>query len=329
VRKGGKAVGRKKAIGPTEQGPRPGFLACPECGKDVKEANVEAHLRRVHGIAAPKARARAHELVDGPSKDVGGRTFLMAVAALVILLVLAVLGVYLYLMQNHEPSGPGGGNNDYIPIAFTTSDGWDIHGDFYNGTSGKPYLVLVHGMNEDRKAYRTFAKEMHSKGYGVLSYDSRGFGESKVKNGTYVAVISQDEIRKGTLDIKAAMAALDQRGLTGDGVILVGASVGANVVAVYAVNDSRVKDIVLLSAGDDYQGIQPMNAIRAYTGGILFVAYTGDTSASYESSMRFYSNATKASAKHEFYKNGLLHGTGALTQSDMKSKIEAWIISPS
>jgi pimeloyl-ACP methyl ester carboxylesterase len=124
------------------------------------------------------------------------------------------------------------------------------------------------------------------------------------------------------------MAALDQRGLTGDGVILVGASVGANVVAVYAVNDSRVKDIVLLSAGDDYQGIQPMNAIRAYTGGILFVAYNGDDIA-HESSMRFYSNATKASAKHEFYKNGLLHGTGALTQSDMKSKIEAWIISPS
>lgn len=327
MKKGGKAEGRKKATGPSKEGPRPGFLACPECDKHVKEGNLESHLRRVHGMPAPEARARANELLEGPSKDVGGRTFLMGVAALVIIIVLAVIGVYLYLMQSHETSGPGDNNTDYLPIAFTTSDGWDIHGDLYTGTSGKPYLVLVHGMNEDRKAYRTFAKEMHSKGYGIVSYDSRGFGESKVKNGTYVAVISKEDIRMGTRDIKAAMDALEQRQLTGNGVVLVGASVGANVVAIYAVNDSRVKDIVLLSAGDDYQGVRPMDAIRAYTGGILFVAYNGDDIA-HESSMRFYANATKASVRHEFYKSGLLHGTGALTQSDMRSKIEAWIISP-
>lgn len=323
VRKDGKAAG--PGTGPSRSDP--GFLECPECGKDVKEENLESHLRRVHKMAADKARAKAGELIGADLNPSFDKPVLLVVAAIIILLVIASIAIYLNYRQGQTPSTPGN-NDEYMPIAFTTSDGWDLHGDIYNATAGKPYLVLIHGMNEDRKAYRTFAKEMHAKGYGILSYDSRGFGESKVKNSTYIAAIPKEEIRKGALDVKAAMDSLEQRGLTSNGVIIVGASVGANVAAVYAVNDSRVKDIVLLSAGDDYQGIQPMEAIRAYTGGILFVAYKGDDIA-YESSMRFYSNATKASVRHEFYKNGILHGTGALVQSDMKSKIEAWIVSPS
>jgi len=314
--------------GPTEEqapGAKPGYIACPECQKEVKETNLAPHLRRVHDMTVPQAKAVADGLLSEPDKDPAGKGFILAVIAAIIIVVLVIIGAYLYLMQNTEQSGPEEQNTEYLPLAFTTEDGWDLHGDLYLGSADKPYLVLVHGMNEDRKAYRTFAGELHAKGYGIVSYDSRGFGQSKVKNGTSIEAISKEEIRKGGLDVKAAIGALESRGLTSKGVILVGASVGANIVAVYAVNDSRVIDIVLLSPGEDYQGVRPFNAISKYSGGILFVAFKGDGVA-YESCTMFYTNATKAREKNFFYKDGLYHGTGDLVASDIRSKVVAWII---
>jgi pimeloyl-ACP methyl ester carboxylesterase len=304
---------------------RPGYIACPECQKAVKESNLEPHLRRVHDMTVPQAKAVADGLLSQPDTDPGGKGFILAMIAAIVLVVLVIIGAYLYLMQNSEQSGPEEQNTEYIPVAFTTEDGWDLHGDLYQGSADKPYLVLVHGMNENRKAYRTFASELHAKGYGLVSYDSRGFGQSKVKNGTAIEAISKEEIQKGGLDIKAALGSLESRGLTSKGVILVGASVGANIVAVYAVNDSRVIDIVLLSPGDDYQGVEPFSAISRYSGGILFVAFKGDGQA-YASCTMFYTNATKAREKNFFYKDGLYHGTGDLVPSDIRSKVVAWII---
>jgi pimeloyl-ACP methyl ester carboxylesterase len=302
----------------------PGYLACPQCQKEVKVANLEPHLRRVHDMTVPQAKAVADELLTDPDTDPGGKGFVLAIIAAIMILVLVMIGSYLYLMQNTDQSSPETQNTEYLPIAFTTEDGYDLHGDFYTGSADKPYLVLVHGMNEDRKAYRTLARELHAKGYGIVSYDSRGFGQSKVRNGVIVEVISQQDIQKGGLDIKAALGALESRGLTSKGVILVGASVGANIAAVYAVNDTRVIDIVLLSPGDDYQGVEPLSAISKYSGGILFVAFKGDDLA-YQSCNMFYSNATKAKVKNFFYKDGLYHGTGDLVASDLRSKIVAWI----
>jgi pimeloyl-ACP methyl ester carboxylesterase len=319
--------GKTVPDGPTDEqknAARPGFIACPECQKHVKESNLEPHLRRVHEMTVPQAKAVADELLKDPESDPGGKGLILVFIAVIMVVVLVIIGAYLYLMQNTEQSGPEPQTNEYIPIAFTTEDGWDLHGDFYIGSADKPYLVLVHGMNEDRKAYRTFAKELHAKGYGIVSYDSRGFGQSKVKNGTAIEAISKQEIQKGGLDIKAAVGALESRGLTSKGVILVGASVGANIVAVYAVNDSRIIDIVLLSPGDDYQGVMPESAIANYSGGILFVAFKGDDLA-YQSCTVFYANAPKAKETNFFYKDGLYHGTGDLGPSDIRSKVVAWI----
>lgn len=279
-------------------------------------------------MTVPQAKAAADKLLADPEADHGGRGFVLVGIAIIMVVVLVILGAYLYMMQNNQDNGTSSPSTEYLPIAFTTQDGWDLHGDIYNGTAGKPYMILVHGMNEDRKAYRTFAHELHQSGFGILSYDSRGFGDSKVKNGTIIEAIPDAEIQKGTLDVKAAVDALEQRGLTNNGVILVGASIGADVVAIYAVNDSRIIDIVLLSPGDNYHGFYPGSAISKYTGGILFVAYTGDTTA-FAFCSQYYNSSTKAKVTNFFHKDGLFHGTGALTQADMRSKIEAWIISPS
>ena len=323
-RTGNSAEGKGPVVGPKA---RPGFLICPECHKEVKDANIEAHLRRIHDHSISEARARTDRLLGLEDKGMGARPLVIIGAIIVIAVVLSAILAYVTWFQgDDEGNGNNSGQgNDYVQITFTTEDGWDLHGNVYTGEQGKPFLVLVHGMNEDRKAYKTFASEMHTKGYGVLSYDSRGFGQSKVKNGTYVGTITSTDVQKGTLDIKAAMLALENRGFTSNGVIIVGASVGANNVAIYAVNDTRVKSVVLLSPGDDYQGIKPMGAIRSYTGAILFVAYLGDDIA-YESCIRFSTNATKARASNFFYDTGILHGTGDIVKSDMRSKVEAWIV---
>jgi pimeloyl-ACP methyl ester carboxylesterase len=324
--KGAGAKRRTVSTPPDEDGPRarPGFLNCPECDKEVKEKNLEVHLRRVHGMTVPEAKAVVDKMFEVTEKDTRSTAFFISVAALVLVIALIAAGAYLLLTKNQGEQGPTA-PKDYMPITFQTSDGWELHGDLYTTTGNKPYLLLVHGLNEDRSAYKTFAKDMHVRGYGVLAYDSRGFGESKVRNGAYQDKLTGHDVQNSTRDIVAALDSLEVRNMTGNGIVLVGASVGANTAAIVAVNYTEVKELVLLSPSVDYQAVRPFQSLKKFTGGLLLVAYTGDSLA-YLSCQEFETNATLAKSVNFFYKDGNLHGTSALAQSDMRSKIEGWIM---
>jgi pimeloyl-ACP methyl ester carboxylesterase len=322
---GAGAKKRTVSTPPDADGPRPGFLNCPECDKEVKEKNLEVHLRRVHDLTVPEARAAVDKMFAVTEKDTRSTAFFILVAAIVLLLVLISVGAYLMVTKNQGEQGTTTPPKDYVPITFKTPDGWELHGDLYTAPGKKPYLLLVHGLNEDRSAYKTFVKDMYVRGYGVLTYDSRGFGESKVKNGTYMDKLTGHDVQNSTQDINAALDALELRNMTGNGIVIVGASVGANFAAIVAVNYTEVKDLVLLSPSVDYNGIRPFQSLKKFNGGLLLVAYKGDELA-YLSCQEFQTNATVAKPVNFFYKDGNLHGTGDLVQSDMRSKVEGWIM---
>ena len=118
-----------------------------------------------------------------------------------------------------------------------------------NGTG--PALVLVHGFSFDRSMWDVQVAAL-SQGFSVARYDLRGFGQSSRPSGPY------DHVQ----DLASFMASQ-----AFDRPILVGLSLGANVILEYAVrHPAAVRGMVLASAGLPghlWTTERPPEAIRA------------------------------------------------------------------
>lgn len=264
-------------------------------------------------------------LLEGPEeKGVKGKALLLVVTVLLMVFVIAI--VYVLFLRPTDPGPDGNGQNkDYEEISIKTEDGWLLRGDLYEPQAGKPTIILIHGMNENRKVWTPLIKDLRPKGYGVLAYDIRAHGQSAVKNGVYTSVLLREDAGNMPLDIKAMMSVLGEHDAASDGVTLVGASIGANAGAVHTLDDARINNMILLSPGDDYQGLQPMDAVKAYKGAVLFVAAYGDDIA-YESCKRFEGNATNAVAKDfRYIPFGNYHGTGLFNDESIYADAKTWI----
>ena len=323
----GTVVKKRKVSSPPDKTvpkTRPGFMDCPECGKEVKEKNLEPHLRRIHGMTVPEAEAYIEDMYEVEEKDTKGAAIYVLLAAVVLSVILVAVIYYFVLPSNQSGQSPTTAT-DYAPIEFSTSDGWVLHGDLYTANAWKPYLILVTSTNQDRTPYRPFAEDMHKKGYGILSYDTRGSGQSTVKNGKVVTKLSDEMVINSTRDIQAAIDTLGARNMTNNGVVIVGAALGANIAILVAKNDTRVKDLVLLSPSLNYNSVKPFRSLQLYTGGLYLIADKGD-GMTYTSCLEFQGNATLAKPVNTLYPAGTLRGTPLLGQSGVQSKIEDWII---
>lgn len=102
-------------------------------------------------------------------------------------------------------------------------------------------------------------------------FDLRGHGASvdrgKVKL-DYQTMTESDFI-KYPQDISGAL-----KGKTG--LTVIGASVGANTAAMLTEQMSGIDQLVLLSPGMNYRGLEPADAIMTFKGKILLVASSGD-----------------------------------------------------
>lgn len=169
-----------------------------------------------------------------------------------------------------------------IEVAFRTEDGFVIYGDYYESSDQTYFdqaLILLHMLNNDRKSYSEFAKQLNEKGFTVLAIDLRGHGQSTTQNNVRKTWqgFSEEEFNAMTKDVKAAERFLQTKGKIS--FVIIGASIGANIALNYAVNDDSVKAIVLLSPGLDYRGVKTEETIKSYDKdkSILLIAAEGDT----------------------------------------------------
>lgn len=120
--------------------------------------------------------------------------------------------------------------------------------DFYPAPADAPVIIALHMLNSARAAYEPLIPDLRAAGYTVLNVDMRGHGESG-----------------GTRDWDAAIADvadwidwLDQNGqITGDGLVTMGASIGANVAIISCADSERCLGAIALSPGLDYRGVTP------------------------------------------------------------------------
>lgn len=102
-------------------------------------------------------------------------------------------------------------------------------------------------------------------------FDLRGHGASIHRGEVKLdyRTMTEPEFAKYPTDIAGAL-----KGRTG--VTVIGASIGANTAALLTEQMSGIDQLVLLSPGMNYRGLEPADAIMTFKGKILLVASSGD-----------------------------------------------------
>ncbi len=152
---------------------------------------------------------------------------------LVILIVVAVVGVYLVLpfafgvvvvfpYKQSVGAAPAG----FQDVTLTTEDGVRLAAWYAPPADGSgPAIIVLHGAGNSREGVRRYVAMLASHGYGVLAFDARGHGQSGGKTNRLGWM--------GTRDVGAAVAFLQQQdgitaigglGLSMGGEILLGAA---------------------------------------------------------------------------------------------------------
>jgi len=196
-------------------------------------------------------------------------------------------------------------------------DGCSIYGSFTPPVKpGGSCFILLHGLGSSQDEWDNFCKALKAKGYGCLSYDARGHGKSSAdKKGNPVDYrYFINEWRRMVTDLGAAVKFLGKNNTDRANIIIVGASLGANVALNYCAEDSSITQLVLLSPGIEYAGIRTPEVISRYAGRLIISASPEDRYA-YRSGKILGRNSSKA-----FFieGDGALHGANILKEEKIK-----------
>lgn len=117
--------------------------------------------------------------------------------------------------------------------------------------------ILLHMMPVDRRSWAAFQQVLSKYGVASLAIDMRGHGESvNTDSGAKLDYKQFDDVQHlQTLnDVQAALNWLQKKQYSKDRVMLVGASIGANLSLLMLRQSPELAGAVLLSPGD-YRGI--------------------------------------------------------------------------
>jgi esterase/lipase len=183
-------------------------------------------------------------------------------------LALAILcGFFFFKASSAQPA--------FEPVQFKTPDGMTLEGRFYPGGMNKG-VVCAHMFPADQTSYEALAKDLARKGYPVLTFNFRGYGNSE----------GFKDISRIALDMNAAVRFMAERVTS---MVLIGASMGGTA-SILEGNHPKVKGVVTLSAPTTFQGLDARSKVSELKPPKLFVAAKGDAVA-YDSAKYFYAHA--------------------------------------
>jgi pimeloyl-ACP methyl ester carboxylesterase len=126
------------------------------------------------------------------------------------------------------------------------SDGLRLRGWSIEGRPDLPGAVLVHGLGDSIESYLGSAHALNRRGHGVLLLDLRGHGGSEGDRTTLGG--------REREDVRAAMRALQARQRPGQGLILLGVSMGAvAALRAAAAEPLSVRAVVAEAPFDSYR----------------------------------------------------------------------------
>ncbi|MEA2576102.1 MAG: hypothetical protein QOH93_3400 [Chloroflexia bacterium] len=186
------------------------------------------------------------------------------------------------------------------PVTFVTQDGLTLGGLVYG--RGTTAVVLSHSCVRRGKAvWNEIAQSLASVGYMVLTYDFRGFGDSK--SGTRTA---SNDPHTYILDLQAAVAFARKQGATR--LVLGGGSCGGAATLKVAVSAKPDAVIVLAAPVQFYDMVISDDELRSITALKLFVSSEDDPLA--KDILHMYDVASEPKQKRIY--PGAAHATSIL-----------------
>jgi len=151
-------------------------------------------------------------------------------------------------------------------ITFKTADKITLHALFTAPKEGNPTVVMLHGLASWKGEWKSLITMLEEKGWGVLSYDARGHGDSSIRRDEQGGPVGYRYFgppgigspwRRMINDVGMAVSYLnEEHKIPRSSMFFMGASLGANVALNYAARSKFQKGVVLLSPGLNYQGIE-------------------------------------------------------------------------
>ncbi|MFA6447435.1 MAG: alpha/beta hydrolase [Patescibacteria group bacterium] len=215
-------------------------------------------------------------------------------------------------------------------ISFKTFDGVKIVGDWYPSATTIGVAILLHMMPLDRKSWAPFQQVLAKYSIASLAIDLRGHGESVVMDGTDTKLdykkFTDDQHVQYINDVSAALDWLVNKSYAKDRIMLVGASIGANIAMAMLEDEPALAGAVLLSPGN-YRGIDAVELAQyVKTRQAIWTAGSdSDDTEAYEAAKAIVDTCAASRKQFVAYKNAG-HGIH-LFKSDPKlmDNLAAWM----
>lgn len=176
---------------------------------------------------------------------------------------------------------------DYEKVVFKNRENLRLSAFYHAPERNNPVVILLHGLASAKEEWLSFGQFINQKGWGWLAYDARGHGDSSLTRGTdggangykyFSAPGRGSEWERMIDDVGAAVQFLEKdKGVKRSRLVLMGASLGANVALNYAALTRFEGKVVLLSPGLNYQEIKVEEAVRKIPlKNLLLLAHSGD-----------------------------------------------------
>lgn len=194
-------------------------------------------------------------------------------------------------------------------VTLKTSDGVEIIGKYHPAVQSQRAAILLHMMPATKESWDAFVVELDHAGYSSIAIDERGHGESTMNDTLDYKQFSEEQQQAKILDVEAAFLYLQQQGFEESNMIVVGASIGANLAIQFASEHPRIPFVIALSPGLNYRGVKTDGFITQLHDGqrVVLVSSDDDDRESAESCKELHRLNPLQTTWIE--KNGLGHGT--------------------
>ncbi len=211
-------------------------------------------------------------------------------------------------------------------VDIVSHDGFDLRGTFYAAKAPGPGILLLHQCNGDRTGYVALAPMLAEAGFHTLSFDFRGFGESRA-GGTVDFRSDRELWSEFSGDVDAAYEfLLQQPNVEKASIGLLGASCGGSQAALLSLRRPEIRAIVLLSSSlprierEDVIAFETTSAIP-----ILCIASEGDQRTA-QVTRDVFGKSKNQGSRLILYK-GTAHGAPLFRlDGSLEETIVAWVL---
>lgn len=169
-------------------------------------------------------------------------------------------------------------------LFLITQDGIGLTG-IYRSDGQEKLAILLHMMPATKESWDAIAEKLFERGYASLAIDMRGHGESTMGGALDYKQFNEQQQQAKRLDVEAALEWAHAQGFDDAHIILMGASIGANLSIRALAEHANLPLAIALSPGLNYRGVTTDDAIKQIrpTQKVVLVASDDDDRPSWDS----------------------------------------------